>query len=350
MKKIFLLFAFLLPILLQAQITITTNQLPYAGLGYVNANDTSFILPNFTVGGANQTWNFSAVLTNDQQDTAGWTTAVGTPYTADFPTSNLASDNQTDSIYSYYTSNANGFYLNGFRAYGSNTPFSVNKIVMNPAYLFMPVPFTFGDTQSSYFRFVIDVDTALPYYRLVHRVNQTFNVPAYGSLQLPNATYPNTICVKNVQTSFDSISIDVTGLGLYIPVSSSASQLTNYYWARTAQPSIVLTIVADSLGNNTETASYFEGTAVTGIESPTVPQDPNVTVYPNPASDLVYVNLPQPGNATTVFRLTDVQGRVVRETSLEGIQQYGFYVNRLPVGMYLWTIEELGATGKLIVK
>lgn len=333
--------------LLQAQITVTTAQLPYAGLGYVNAVDTSFTGP-IPAGGVSQSWNFSTLLTQDDTDTLGWTTASSTPYTSDFPSSNLASHSANDSIYVYFTSNANGFYMNGVRYYGQAAPFGVSKVVFNPANLYLPVPFTYGSSQSSYYRFVVDVDTALPYFRLIHRVNQTHNGDGWGSLALPNATYPNTLRVKNVQTTYDSLLTDVLGLGFYIPVSSTASQTTNYYWLRTQQPAMILSVIADSLGNNGVSADYFEGSAVTGIETPGNGTVTNVDVYPNPATDLVTVSLPRTGTAASLFRLTDVAGRVVRETMLEGIQQYGFYVNHLQPGLYLWNVE--GCSGRLMVK
>ncbi len=347
MKKTGLLFSLLLlGASLQAQITITIAQLPYAGLGYVNSVDTSFTIP-VPAGGASTAWNFASLLTQDDTDTVGWTTASSTPYTADFPTANLASHSPTDSVYVYSTSNSGGYYLNGVRYYGVSAPFGVNKVVFNPANQYLPVPFTYGSTQNSYYRFVVDVDTALPYFRLIHRVNQTYNGDGWGSLTLPNATYPNTLRVKNVQTTYDSLLTDVLGLGFYIPVSSTASQTTSYYWLRTQQPSLICTVIADSLGNNGVSAEFFEGTAVTGISETTNTGATNVSVYPNPASELVTVLLPAPGTAGTIFRMTDIAGRVIRETSLEGMSRYGFYVNHLPQGVYTWSVNQ--SSGKLIV-
>ena len=238
--------------------------------------------------------------------------------------------------------------MNGVRYFGQAAPFGVSKVVFNPANLYLPTPFTYGNTQNSYYRFVVDVDTALPYFRLVHRVNQTFNGDGWGSLTLPNATYPNTLRVKNVQTVYDSLSTDVLGLGFYIPVSSTASQTTNYYWLRTQQPAMVLSIVADSLGNNGVSADFFEGSAITGLPDHTAQEKANVSVYPNPATELVTVSLPAPGTQQSVFRLTDVTGRVIRETSLEGILQYAFYVKNLEKGVYLWSVES--SSGRLIVR
>lgn len=330
-----------------AQITITTAQLPYAGLGYLNSVDTSFTIA-VPAGGASQSWNFATLLTQDDTDTIGWTNAASTPYAADFPSSNLASHSANDSLYLYFTSSSNGFYINGVRYYGASAPFGINKVTFNPANLYLPVPFTFSNTQNSYYRFVVDVDTALPYIRLIHRVNQTYDGDGWGALTLPNATYPSTLRIKNVQTTYDSLLTDVLGLGFYIPVSATASQNTNYYWLRMQQPSLVLTVFADSLGTNGISADFFQGTAITGIGEAPESSGTNVNVYPNPATDMVTVLLPAPGTAGSVFRLMDISGRVIRETSLEGIQQYGFYVNHLPKGIYYWSAEQ--STGKLVVQ
>lgn len=330
-----------------AQITITSAQLPYAGLGYLTAIDTSYTNA-IPAGGAAQGWYLVNQFTQDDVDTIGWTLASSTPYAADFPTSNLASNSQTDSVYIYSTSNASGYYLDGVRYYGTAAPFGVSKVVFNPASLYLPVPFTYGDSQSSYTRFVIDVDTALPYVRLIHRVNQTYDGDGWGSLSLPNGTYPNTLRIKNVQTSYDSLLTDILGLGFYILVNSTASQNTNYYWVRQQQPALVLTINADSLGTTGISAEYLEGTSIAGTEELVSPKETNVSVYPNPATDLVTVQLPTPGTASSVFRLTDITGRVIRETSLEGMNRYGFYVNHLPQGVYTWTVDQ--SSGKLIVR
>lgn len=332
---------------LSAQITITPAQLPFAGLGYINAKDTSYTgtVPS---GGASQNWNFASLLTQDDTDTLDYLSAASTPFTADFPTSNLARQNATDRIYYYFTSDSNGFYLNGGKAYGLPDPFGNSLLVYNPAEMYLPVPFTYGDTLNAYYRFVVDMDTALPYMRWIFHANQTHVADGWGSLTLPNSTYANTLRVKYVQTVYDTLLTDVMGFGMYIPVDNSAAQYTMYTWLRTQQPSIVLTVFADSLGTTAINADYFEGTAVTGISETTNTGATNVSVYPNPASELVTVLLPAPGTAGTIFRMTDIGGRVIRETSLDGIFQYSFYVNHLQKGVYTWTVG--ATTGRLMVR
>lgn len=75
----------------------------------------------------------------------------------------------------------------------------------------------------------------------------------------------------------------------------------------------------------------------------------NITVLPNPASEEAEVVLPFKGNNNCIFRLTDIQGCIVHEKSLQNISQYGFSLTGLPSGIYLWSVEPLAGTGKLIV-
>lgn len=89
MNTVPFLFLFI-PLLIQAPITATYNQLQYAGVGYITVNDSVFANP-IPGGGANQSWNFSGQLGYDFLDTLVWVTASSTPIQSDSPTSNLAS-------------------------------------------------------------------------------------------------------------------------------------------------------------------------------------------------------------------------------------------------------------------
>lgn len=352
MKKLFTLLVVINAAFLQAQPTITTAQLPYAGLAYLNNVDTLFNVA-IPPGGAMQTWNFSTSLNVDGLDTLGFINAAGTPYVNDFPGANLASNNTTDSVFTYFITNANGFYFKGIYFYGGTTPlpFNINKVVFNPANLYLPTPITYNTSLNTFYRFVVDVDTgAPPYIRVVRRTEQAFLADGYGTVQLPGASYPNCLRVKNTETAYDSISADLLGIGFYVSVSNSVTQTTLFNFIRQTQPALVLSITADSLGITGQTASWFEGTAVTSVSETPAPAKAAATVFPNPASNLVVVSLPESGRQQDVFRLFDMQGRVIRETSLEGMNQYGFYVNNLASGTYFWTIQGRGDSGRLVVQ
>lgn len=349
MKKLVLFSICLVPLLLQGQITINSSHLPVAGQVFVNAIDDTYNAP-LLPGGASQTWNYTGLLNLDQ-DTTAFLNAAATPYgPSDFPSSNLAIHTPADSMYLYASTNTGGLSIDGYYFYTSSPPFGQNAIPFNPSYLFIPTPFTYLDTQSSYYKYVIDIDTALPYIRFVHQVNQAFVGDGYGTLQLPTATYANTLRIKATETIIDSLLADTTGNGTYFMIDPpSVTQLSNYYWVQAAQPILLLSIASDSLGVTGNNSSYNLA-STTSVQEPSPVSTANVHIYPNPASGLVNVTLLKEGTSNTVFRLFDVQGRVIRETPLEGMRQYGFYVNQLERGVYLWTVDEAGAQGKLVVE
>ena len=76
-----------------AQITLTLNNMPKAGMTTFGAYDDSTNLETARLGnaGVNQTWDFSNTLpTSASLVTAAYMNVGDTPYAADFPTANLA--------------------------------------------------------------------------------------------------------------------------------------------------------------------------------------------------------------------------------------------------------------------
>lgn len=349
MKKIILFLLLVLPVLTNAQITINSSHLPSAGQSWVEAYDDNYSAP-MLLGGAAQNWNYSGLLTQGY-DTTTFISAAATPYgPTNFPGSNLAIHNPDDSLYIYVTKNTSGLYIDGYYFYTAQPPFGVNAIPFIPHGLFLPTPFTYNDTRSNTYKYVIDIDTALPYIRFVHQVNQDFLADGYGALQLPNATYNNTLRVRNTELTIDSLLIDTLGNGNYFSLSTpTLEQKVSYNWFRTNQPAFLLSIDADSLGNTATRSNYMYLNTTSVQELPVAAASP-VRVYPNPSNNLVQVLLEQSGNENNIFRLCDVSGRVIRETSLEGINQLSFYVNKLAAGTYFWSISGLNAQGKLMVE
>lgn len=332
-----------------AQITINSTHLPPAGQTWIEAIDEFYNAP-ITPGGANQIWNYSGLLTTTL-DTTSLLTAASTPYGAsDYPASNLAIHREEDSAYFYLTTNASGLYLDGYYFYTAQPPFGQNKIPFTPAYRFIPTPFTYLNNYVSIYKYVIDIDTALPHIRFVHHVDVNFLCDGYGSLQLPGITHPNTLRAKQTEIIIDSLLADTVGNGTYFSVAPpTLEQNTSYRWFKGTQPSIILTLEADSAGTQCNRCGYLYNYFTTSvIENPTGVA--TVNVFPNPATTLVNVSLPQEGTSKDVFQLYDITGKVIRETSLQGMKQYSFYVSGLQSGIYMWNINGLGAIGKLVVE
>lgn len=348
MKKLLLLILLSKSAISFAQITVNSTHLPSAGQAWIEARD-EFYNANITPGGASQTWNYTGLLTT-VLDTNAFLSSASTPYASFFPASNLALNQTQDSMYLYATKNTTGMYLDGFYFYTATAPFGQNAIPFSPSYTFIPTPFTYLDSQTSYYKYVIDIDTALPYIRFVHYVDVSFLCDGYGALQLPGNTYPNTLRVKQVETSYDSLLADTVGAGNYFSFGPpTIEQNTTYRWFKNSHPTVLLTLESDSTGVACNQSSYLFSSFTTSVaENPTT--EPQVSVFPNPASSTVNVLLPQEGKDGDVFRLMDINGKVIRETAMKGMKQYSFFVTGLESGIYVWSINSLAAQGKMVVK
>lgn len=335
MKKLYTLLLLVLPFLGNAQ-TITQSDLPYAGLAWINAVDTPYT-DAIPAGGTGQTWDLSG-LTRVYNDTVGFTSPSGLPYTPFFPGSNLAAVDINANTYSYFTSNSNGIYVNGFVSdVGSVFSF-------NPSLLYVPVPFSYGSTRNSSARLVVDTLFSGTNYRYASTIQSSFIADGSGTLITPTGTYTSVIRLKETSLSLDTIYTIL--FGNYIPLTNFASQNTTYRFIKPGfQPSLVASIYADSLGQFATSAEYFDGQSVS---VPTL-SEKNFTVYPNPADKAVFFDMKviSPSNLT-VF---DETGKVVYTGLLNGGLN-SIDVQAFAEGAYLYRIDGNSnlQKGKFIVR
>ncbi len=340
MKKIYAALILLSPLLSVAQITVTSADFPAIGTTTIFANDTSYNAA-LTPGGANQVWNYSS-LQNQLQDTSAFTTTTGTPYIAQFPTANIATYSSANG-YTYFTSNTTGFYLNG-KSDGT----VANTLKFNPALMYVPAPFTYQDMHTDNARIQVDSTVGAYDIRYVHHVQSTFEGDGFGSLQLPNATYANTLRIKIIEISYDSNYYAPAGTGNYALLLASASRIVHYRWIRNGNPGFLFGIEADSAGTTATSASYILSATVglPQIDSPTG----SLQVFPNPANDKVHVLLPELLHSVTLT-ITDEQGRMVEQLN-RSKNDLWLDVSRYTAGWYLISADSdvLHYTTKLLVK
>jgi hypothetical protein len=113
-------------------------------------------------------------------DTSGFQDAAGTVYASTFTTANLASHEAGTNNWSYFTSSATGFYINGF---GTDT----GIFIVQPKQLYVPVPFTYGNTRNDVSRVQVDTVVSGLTARIILNFNCTFDADGYGSLTTPVA-------------------------------------------------------------------------------------------------------------------------------------------------------------------
>jgi hypothetical protein len=336
MRKNYLTFCFLiLSAIASAQITITSADLPVVGLAFTRAVDDNYVAA-IPPGGAAQTWNYSSLL-NTYVDTVAFMPVAGTPFAAQFPTANLASYDPSSGTYAYFTSNTTGFYQNG----ATDTSLAAGYVAFNPAYLFIPTPFTYLDTRTSTGRAEIyttffDSTLGNVNIKIVHHIESTFLCDGWGSLQLPNATYNNTLRAKVTELSTDSILADPFNLGIYSFVTATTTQTVAYRWVGHGPAAYLLGINADSLGTTSESSEYLLNSVVLGTHEASG-KNSSVLAYPNPASDKMNFAWGQEIQATglTIFNAI---GQVVAETKMNGINKLEIPVSALPNGIYFYQL------------
>ena len=251
----------------QPLIADSTNIVPI-GYGDSISVITSAVSPG--TGGANHTWDFSALAPT----TAGYATFVtpaSTPFAATYPTATRAVkiDIPTGTIYEYdIVSNTKWEQLANNVTATTGDNYSVNPKTM------LPFNFHFND---------IVIDTF--YKNAVGPYTVTMTYDGYGTIITPYGTFNN---VERVKRSFGG---------------------NDYYYDWYATSPYVYIVV--SYDNNTQQYT-FTGSSATGINK-LAGSRASVSVCPNPFSGETTVSVKTTEDMSRAkLMLTDVTGRVVK--------------------------------------
>jgi hypothetical protein len=175
---------------LQAQPTLTGAQMGGVGTTVTTqAADTTGVTPG--PGGAGVTWDFSGLVDDGSSATSTVLSPGSTPYAANFPTANYASQGVSGN-YGYFLVNQTTVEMHGMQGPATYLIYS------NPERL-MKFPFSFSDVSADvFFATGLTSDT---YDRFG---TNTLAADGYGTLILPTGTYNNVLRVHLVQTYRDS--------------------------------------------------------------------------------------------------------------------------------------------------
>lgn len=99
---------------------------------------------------------------------------------------------------------------------------------------------------------------------------------------------------------------------------------------------------------------YVTGTQITGVETPAQP-DAQISLYPNPATDMAYASVQMEGSQEVSMTITDITGKVVAQRNygtLSGAQLFPISTTEFAKGVYMVEIRtgETVTTTKLIVQ
>jgi hypothetical protein len=300
---------------LVAQISIGPADMPSPGdtMRFRNTDATS-IDPEVT--GADALWDYGSLLPGvEGADTA--VTVGSTPilyqfyfnnpfiypaYDADLALRGPAFGFQgltVSDVYEYYKKDATGYRNVGFGANVNGIPSSVRRTPIDHIHRF---PLEFGDTDSSFSSFTLDVPTLFSFTQDQLRIN---TVDGWGTLYLPADTF-EVLRVRSVLQRTDSIFIAQFNQGLSFPEPESVE----YKWIAAGMDAPVLQVNTTG-GQITSARFYFDPEEIPTTLTEVTSERP--VLYPNPTTRSAQLLIPAGYGGS--LRVLDLSGRDVLPTA-----------------------------------
>jgi hypothetical protein len=321
MKNIYiLLLAMLFGISATAQITINSTDFASAGDNILVSHATPSPLTDFTTTGTNQTWDFN-YLSPTLQDTSQFLVVSTTAATYALYFINVAFNSNRSNIattgapiptipgipitisnpFNFYYKSTSQYKQQGIGAEINGFPTPIAYTNKDILYNF---PMNFSDADSSDSDWNIGL-TGVGYYGYnQHRVNY---IDGWGSLLTPYGTF-NTLRVKTEIFGVDTVHIDTLGFGIAFPLP----QANEYKWFGAGQL-IPLLQINTTVNFGFETATtiiYRDSLRSLGVNE--IADKKTISVYPNPAKELLVINYPFSGNENLMLNILDVYGREIK--------------------------------------
>ena len=355
MKKILLSFLLFSSIsVLNAQITINSTHVVDAGVDVIQAHDT--IPTGVTIGssGANQTWDLSAVLDDNGQDTSKFRNAAGYPRAADFPLANLVLiDTKEDSSWIYLTKNALGLAVLGIAQIqdgDTNSTEFATTILTFPSSMGTNFGGTPVNAELYSFPVGFDPDAGGPApfidsVKVTHSATLTSNIDAWGNVITPFGTFAS---LRQIVTEETIDSTFIKSGGIWSLVDSYTAGLVSltpiaYDTTRTARwwtddanskfPLVEMDYESDGTVNNVDWQKSSPTLNVKELASSVT-----VEIYPNPAKEFVSISSPHEGNK--VISIVDITGKRMFEQAYRG-NKINVSTQRYSNGIYFYNIQDL---------
>lgn len=334
---LFLLFMMLFAFVASAQITITQDDMPVAGMVVMRDMDTATI-QNPGGAGMNQTWDFSAAVTY-LSDTVTYSLPAEVPGGSMFPEANLAEgrtifDPAGDfSNYIFWNSAEDGMYAVGWNLSFTFPGYSFNSTQQyDPDPNTLPLPFTYGETNSVTTTGVRYSSTwienmQLDSSRVITHITLNSEVDGSGTVITPVGTYP-ALRVVEVSNHVDS-TWTWTAVSGWTFERTETFELTNYRWfANTFGEVATLSIDDESI--------QFQFLSSIIIDVANIDYTADIKVYPNPAGELLFISSSTPVNRAEVYSVNGQLLFTARDNNSIDISQ-------LEPGMYICRISTNGA-------
>ena len=142
-------------------------------------------------------------------------------------------------------------------------------------------------------------------------------------------------------------SINGGGVPLFASAGYQTAELDIDWTGKPAPDSMLVAFSASSLDGNGTIGSKLTVDHIvleysTGIETPVPGFGNGISLYPNPAGDVLYFKLDDELRGEASLRIYDMIGRIVAERSLNGEDLIALDISRLSAGQYLYELRKEG--------
>jgi hypothetical protein len=292
-----------------AQPTLTfVGNAPQPGFNFT-LNYGPFVSPG--AAGTDQTWDLSTLMT-DSSVAISMVDPSTTTNGASFPGSTVTETGAVATM--YYRSANDGMYFVGSDAEDL-------LIVNSDQGLYLPFPCTYQTTWTD----SLIADFSVEGFD-VHRMAEiTGEADGYGTLIMPFGTVENVLRIHWYEEAVDDA-------GMFDVTSTYDSYL--YYVEGQPWPMAHVITTSVTILGNTETTQHVQWVEEVTTSVPAIAATPEVSVFPNPATDMIRVHTAVPMNGAVTIAVVDLQGRVVREVRNAWSEQMIVNVAELPAGLY----------------
>lgn len=343
---------------LMAQITFTSVDLQEAGKVYVTKTDTTTAVNLGTPSASAQNWDYSSLLMHYMS--GPWFDSTSyIQYAVDFPTSNLytygpafmfggfhgaapVSEQGMNNGYMFWRKDVDGFWAEGFLS--DDGEYAGMPTHFTPHELILGTPATYGTSYTNSSQWKLNFDVNASDVDTLYQVNteKTQECDAWGSLTTPAGTFPDVLRIHEWGVKVDSVKSYLMGNpGPALEIARDT--FNNYIFIANGIHYPLVHVKADK-NNVIRSIEHYAMTATMGINEIT---DEYITVYPNPASDFININLGKQAFISSEVIVFNTQGReVLRQQLNDATEQLD--VRSLQSGMYLFVVGD--QAGKFTIR
>jgi hypothetical protein len=188
-------------------------------------------------------------------------------------------------------------------------------------------PLNYGDTHFSRGYTYLDLNPIQNAIWIQHRTRST-EVDGWGVISTPLGTF-NALRVRHDITESDSLYIDFSGFGFWVPVPVPLTH--EYEWWTNGQKEPLLKITTNVIqGNETVTAVEYRD-IYRGLDAGLLEENVSFSLFPNPTNGISVLRTETPVSS---LKVVEISGRVVLELNGENKTDLQLDLQEYSNGMY----------------